>query len=230
MPTEPRDANRTASSSAISRKRTILVLFEAFLVVALAFFFLYSKFVLDQDIDTRTNLIVLFLYSFPSEFLVGLIPHEPALVHYGTLYHPLVVAVVSVVSTVMAEGLNYSFFGLFYGMPGVRLALKKKGVKRATDLFNRMPFIAILIAGFGPVPFFPIRFLVVITEYSRWKYLLGVFISRAPRFYILAWLGKVFEFSPLFLISVFVGMLVFVNIPAAISMFSGPKESDAPES
>ena len=228
MPTEPQDSTSAGGPSAISRRRTILVLFEAFLVVALAVFFLYSKFVLSRDIDTRTDLLALFVYSFPSEFLVGLVPHEPALIHYGTLFHPLVVALVSVVGTVMAEGLNYSFFGLFYEMPGVRLALKKKGVKRATDLFNRMPFIAILFAGFGPVPFFPIRFLVVITEYSRWKYLFGVFISRAPRFYILAWLGEIFEFSPGFLITVFVGMLVFVNIPAAISMFSGLEGSGSP--
>ena len=227
MPTEPKNPS---SPSTISRRRTILVLIEAFLVLALAVFFLYSKFFLSRDIDTRTDLLALFVYSFPSEFLVGLVPHEPALIHYGTLYHPFVVALVSIVGTVMAEGLNYSFFGLFYEMPGIRKALHKKGMKRATDLFNRMPFFAILFAGFGPVPFFPIRFLVVITEYSRWKYLLGVFLSRAPRFYILAWLGKIFEFSPGFLITVFVGMLVFVNIPAAVSMFSGPKETDSPGS
>ena len=33
-----------------------------------------------------------------------------------------------VVSTVMAEGLNYSFFGLFYEMPGFRAALQKEGL------------------------------------------------------------------------------------------------------
>jgi membrane protein YqaA with SNARE-associated domain len=225
MPTEPPDSPSVGNKSIVaSRKRTVLVLFEAFLVLVLAFFFLYSKFVLSRDIDTRTNLVVLFLYAFPSEFLVGLIPHEPALLHYGTVYSAWVVALVSVVSTVMAEGLNYSFFDLFYRMPGFRAGLQKKGVKKVTDWFNRMPFAAIVFCGATPVPFFPVRFLVVITEYSRWKYLLGVFISRAPRFYLLAWLGKVFEFSNAFLIIVFVGMLVFVNIPAAVKMFSGPRE------
>ncbi|NNM07462.1 MAG: hypothetical protein HKO65_20395, partial [Gemmatimonadetes bacterium] len=217
MPTQSKDGTSVGHESmTTSRKRTALILFEVFLVLVLLLYFLFF-----ENIRDPSNLFVLFLYSFPSEFLVGLIPHEPALIYYGEAFDPLVVALVSVVSTVMAEGLNYSFFGLFYGMPSLREGLEKKGVKRVTDLFNRMPFLAILFAGATPVPFFPIRFLVVITEYPVWKYLLGVFISRAPRFYLLAWLGKTFDFSGVFLLSVFLGMLLLVNIPAAIKMFGG---------
>ncbi len=212
------ETGKKAESRTTSRLRTALVLFEAILVVVLLFF-LPSR----DEIAEATDLVVLFLYSFPSEFLVGLTPHEPALLHYGTIYAPWVVALVSVVSTVMAEGLNYSFFGLFYGMPGVRAALQKEGMRKVTELFNKAPFFAIVFAGFGPVPFFPIRFLVVITEYPRWKYLFGVLISRFPRFLLLAWLGFVFEFSNTFLLVVFLGMLLLVNIPAAFKMFGGAK-------
>jgi membrane protein YqaA with SNARE-associated domain len=202
-----------------SKKRRFIVLFEAFLVVLLAIFFLFFR-----DIEASSDLLFLFLYSFPSEFLVGLVPHEPALIHYGQ-FNPLwVVTVVSVVSTVMAEGLNYSFFGLFYEMPGFRAALQKEGLRKVTDLFNRAPFFAIVFCGFTPMPFFPIRFLVVITDYPRWKYLLGVFLSRAPRFYILAWIGDIFQPSKAILIAIFVGMLVLVNIPAAVKIFGGPRE------
>ncbi len=198
----------------------IIVLSEAFLVVVLALFFFFF-----QDIEATTNLVFLFLYSFPSEFLVGLVPHEPALIQFGQVHALWLVTLVSVISTVMAEGLNYSFFGLFYGMPGFREALQKEGVRKVTDLFKRAPFFAIVFCGFGPLPFFPIRFLVVITEYPRWKYLLGVFISRAPRFYILAWIGDIFQPSKAVLIAIFLGMLALVNIPAAVKIFGGPRET-----
>jgi ribonucleoside-triphosphate reductase len=68
---------------------------------------------------------------------------------------------------------------------------------------------------------------VVITEYPRWKYLLAVFLSRAPRFYILAWIGDVFQPSRGILIAIFVGMLALVNIPAAVKIFGGKREEPA---
>jgi membrane protein YqaA with SNARE-associated domain len=218
MSTEPEGTADTGGKALTSsKKRRIIVFAEAFLVVALAFFFFFQK------IEGTSNLLLLFLYSFPSEFLVGLAPHEPALIHFGQ-FHPLwVVTMVSVISTVMAEGLNYSFFGLFYEMPGFRAALQKEGLRKVTDLFNRAPFFAIVFCGFGPVPFFPIRFLVVITEYPRWKYLMAVFLSRTPRFYILAWIGDIFQPSKGILIAIFVGMLALVNIPAAVKIFGGKK-------
>jgi ribonucleoside-triphosphate reductase len=134
------------------------------------------------------------------------------------------VALVSVVSTVMAEGLNYSLFSLFYGMPALQGALDKKAVKKIADLFNRMPFTAILFAGFTPVPFFPVRFLVVLTEYPVWKYLVGVFLSRAPRFYLLALIGAYFEVPKLLLAAIFLAMLVGVNLPALSKVLASPED------
>jgi len=211
-------------SPTTSRKRIILILSEAAVVLSLL-----SVWFFVEGVQESTNLWILFFYSFPSEFLVGLIPHEPVLIYYGAYHSPWVVALVAVVSTVMAEGLNYHFFGLFYGMPAFRAALEKTAVKKVADFFNRMPFTAILFAGFSPVPFFPVRFLVVITDYPVWKYLLGVFLSRAPRFYLLALFGAYFEVPKLLLAGLFVGMLFLVNIPAVSKVLSSPSaRTEAP--
>jgi len=200
-----------------SLKRILLILLEAGLVLALLGVWAFS-----EAVRASTNLWVLFFYSFPSEFLVGLVPHEPVLIFYGEAHSALVVATVAVVSTVMAEGLNYSFFSLFYGIPAFRAALQRKAVKRIADLFSRMPFAAIIIAGFTPIPFFPVRFLVVLTEYPVWKYLLGVFVSRGPRFYLLALLGAFFDVPPVLLLGFFLGMLLLINLPALAKVLSSP--------
>ena len=204
-------------SPTTSRKRIILILFESAVVLGLL-----SAWFLVEGVQESTSLWVLFFYSFPSEFLVGLIPHEPALIYYGAYHPPWMVALVAIGGTLIAEGLNYHFFGLFYGMPAFRGAFEKKAVQRVADLFGRAPFTAILFAGFSPVPFFPVRFLVVITGYPVWKYLLGVFISRAPRFYLLALFGAFFEVPKLLLAGLFLGMLFLVNLPAVSKVLSSP--------
>ena len=216
MPKEAGElTNPAGREKTTPRLRFLLILFEAALVLGLLLVWLTS-----EGVRTSTNLVILFLYSFPSEFLVGLAAHEPVLIFYGAHHPAWVVALVAVVSTVMAEGLNYSFFGLFFEIPAFRAALTGPGVSRITEMFSRMPFKAILVAGFTPVPFFPVRFLVVMTDYPIWKYLLGVFLSRAPRFYLLALLGGAFHIPGIVLIGIFVAMFVLVNLPAVLKVLA----------
>ena len=53
------------------------------------------------------SLWVLFFYSFPSEFLIALVPHEPVVLYFGKFYDPFVVAIVTIAGTVITEILNY---------------------------------------------------------------------------------------------------------------------------
>lgn len=185
-----------------------------------------------ETVRASGHLAVLFLYSFPSEFLVGLVPHEPVLIFFGALHPAWVVAGVAGVSTVMAEALNYSVFGYFYRKPTLNGLEKHAGVRRVMDLFQRRAFAAILFAGFTPVPFFPIRLLVVMTRYPLGMYLLGVALSRTPRFLILAAVGSYFRIPSSMLVILMGVMLVTVNIPALVALSRdrvGPVESMAPQ-
>jgi membrane protein YqaA with SNARE-associated domain len=213
-----REAGTGKKGRASSRLRWILILAEASLVLGLL-----GVVILSEEVSTSNSLWVLFLYSFPSEFLVGLVPHEPILIAFGETYPPWVVALVSVIGTVMAEGLNYSFFGLFYGIPSFRDVFERESVRKIADLFSRMPSSAILFAGFTPVPFFPVRFLVVITGYPVWKYLLAVFLSRGPRFFLLAMFGAFFDVPPLLLVGLFLVIFFVVNLPAGVKVLKDPR-------
>lgn len=88
---------------------------------------------------------------------------------------------------------------------------QKKKVERIAELFSRRPFTAITFAAFTPVPFFPVRFLVVVTGYPVRKYLLGVFMARGSRFFLLAWLGASLFVPPLLLLALFLGMFLLFN-------------------
>lgn len=210
---KPADSGRWKPDA--SRGRVILLLSEAAVIFALLFVWIFS-----ESVRESISLPVLFFYSFPAEFLVGLVPHEPILIYYGVHHPAWVVAAVAVVSTVMAEWINYALFEMFYGMPALKDISNGRVVQKVVDLFAKMPFTAIIVTGFSPIPFFPIRFLVVMTSYPLWKYLLAVFLSRAPRFWLLAFFGSALELSASLLTAFFVAMFIAVNIPAMIKLIS----------
>ncbi|MCG6958087.1 MAG: hypothetical protein LJF04_19030, partial [Gemmatimonadetes bacterium] len=81
---------------------------------------------LSPIIRESKSLVVLFFYCFPSEFLVGLLPHEPILIYFGDFHPAWVVAAVSIVGTVMAEAINYSFCSFFYDLPTLRAVSRKR--------------------------------------------------------------------------------------------------------
>lgn len=201
--------------------RVAIVLGEGALVLSLL-----AVWLLVEEVRTDGSLVVLFLYSFPSEFLVGLVPHEPVLLFYGQLHPALTVAAVAGVSTTMTEGLNYSFLGFFMDVGLFEKARKKAMVARIIELFGRAPFLAIVVAGFTPIPFFPIRFLVVMERYSVPRYLAGVFVSRTPRFFLLAAIGHAFRIPAWALLALFAVMIVFLYLPLVRGSSPGTSGGD----
>jgi len=195
--------------------KTVLIVSEVTVVLLLLGMWIFS-----DSVRASRNLFVLFFYSFPSEFLVGLIPHEPILIFYGNFYAPLTVALVSAVGTVMAEGINYSVFGYVYDSSVFDGFRGKAGVKTIVRLFARYPFYTILVAGFTPIPFFPVRFLVVMSRYSPAKYLAGVFVSRTPRFYLLALAGYAFSIPSWLLVTLFVVLFAMAYVPVIRGILS----------
>ncbi len=187
--------------------KTILFVLQISFVLGLLIVWLTSK-----DIQASKNLWVLFFYSFPSEFLIATVPHEPAILYFGKFYNPLTVALVAIPSTVLTEMLNYSVFKYITDLKIFRKLQEKKAVKKTIKFFNRAPFLTIWVAGLTPIPFYPIRFLVVLARYPMMKYTLAVFLSRFPRFLFLAYLGYKIQFPDYLLAALFVLLILAANI------------------
>jgi membrane protein YqaA with SNARE-associated domain len=202
-----------------SKVSTLLFLFEIAIVFVLLGVWFFS-----DSVKTSRNLVVLFFYSFPSEFLFGLLPHEPILLYYGNYYSPMTVSLVSVISTVIAEGVNYSVLQYVSSTKIFERIQKKRNVKSIVKLFNKAPFIAIVVAGFTPLPLFPIRLLVVISRYPVLKYMFGVMISRAPRFFIIAHIGHVFKIPVTYLIALFFILIIIINLTLVKRMLEKPED------
>ncbi len=191
-----------------SKIRTLIFALQIIIVVALLVIWLSS-----ESIQKSKNLWVLFIYSFPSQFLIPIIPHEPVLLYFGKFYSPLIVALVDIAGTLLIEALNYSVFKYIIDTNFFQKMRHTKSATKVVELFNRAPFVALLIAGLTPVPFYPFRFLVVMAHYPIWKYLLAVFLSRTPRFYVLALIGRAIKIPNYLIIVIFIILIVSVNGP-----------------
>lgn len=195
------------------RGRRLLVGLELLLVTGILLVWLLA-----EGIQESKNLWVFFAYSFPAEFLVGLVPHEPALIYFGAFHPAWIVALVAAAGTLMAEGMNYSFIGYFYDRPSIRAASDRPIVRKIVSWFGRAPFWTTVFAGITPVPYFPVRFLVVMSSYPLWKYLLAVFVARTPRFWLLAAFGAWFDIPVGLLGGLFLVMLLSVNLPMLVKL------------
>ena len=201
--------NSPAKSREIrSKVKTLIFVLQIIIIAALLVLWLSS-----ESIQNSKNLWVLFIYSFPSQFLIPLVPHEPVLLYFGKFYPPLTVALVDIAGTLLIEALNYSVFKFIVDTSFFQKIHHGKSVAKVVGLFKRAPFVALLVAGLTPVPFYPFRFLVVMVHYPRWKYLLAVFLSRTPRFYVLALLGRAIKIPDYLIIAIFIILIASANIP-----------------
>ncbi len=173
----------------------IVVFLTAVSVVTGYFFPQYNK------------LIILLLYSIPSQFIVAVIPHEPIIFYYSKYFSPLMVTLVTLLGTLFAEYLNYMLVKFFFTIPKVDDLRKYKTFKYATHYFLRLPFISLVIAAITPVPFYPFRIIAPASEYPLSKYLLALVVGRSPRFYILAYFGYMVPLPNEIIIVVFIVLL-----------------------
>jgi membrane protein YqaA with SNARE-associated domain len=175
--------------------------------------------VLSDSVRESKNLWIFFFYNFPSQFLIAVVSHEPVLLYFSKFYAPLTVTLVGIAGTLITEAMNYSCFGYFADSSVFDRIRENRLVVKLTVLFNKMPFAALWIAGFTPIPFYPFRFLVVLARYPLWKYLLAVFLSRTPRFYLLALFGNAFPIPDVYLIVFFGAVAVLLNLPFIRSLW-----------
>ncbi|MDQ1328766.1 MAG: hypothetical protein QG641_2052 [Candidatus Poribacteria bacterium] len=129
-------------------------------------------------------------YTAISNFCIPWLPHEPIVLLYGTLFNPLLIALLGGIATCWVEFLNYHVLGLITNIKRVQAITEKQWYQKAEGWFKKVPFLSLVISGFTPIPYAPFRVFAVTSKYPITKYELAVFVGRTPRYYILALTGK----------------------------------------
>ncbi len=154
--------------------------------------------------------IVAVLYSFSTTCAISFFPHETLLLIYGKTMNLWLLAGLATVGSVLAGYIDYKFFIIILNLPYSAKYKSTKTFKKAFYWFNRFPFLSIIIAGFTPIPFFPVKFMVFSTKYSFSKYLLGIAVSRFPRYYLIALSGFILQIPDWLIFGSFAVMLTLI--------------------
>ncbi len=209
------DAGRPAKSR--RQLRTALFIVESALVFGLLVVWLASP-----ALRHSKSLWVLFFYCFPSQFVLAALPHEPVILFFGKFYPAWVVALTATAGTLITEVINYTIFESLADLKTFQRICRGRLVCRLVDLFRKAPFPTLWIAGLTPVPFYPFRFLVAAARYPLPLYALAVVLSRIPRFFLLAFLGRAFAVPNGVIIGLFVTLLISALVPFVRERFRRP--------
>lgn len=122
--------------------------------------------------------------------------YEPILMLFGTLYPPVIVALLGIAGTLYIEGLNYFLYKRLLQTRALAPARDSHIVRWITGIFERAPFFTVWLCAWSPFPYWAVRILAPLADYSVARFLLATFIGRFPRLWFFAWLGPALNLSP----------------------------------
>lgn len=153
--------------------------------------------------------LVLFLYSIPANSAVSVFSHEIALYDYGGHQPLLLTTLTATLGTIAAGYLDWNVFVPLLQWEKVSRIRGNRLYRWAIDRFERAPFATLVVAGFTPIPFFPFKFLAFSMRYPLPRYLAALAVARAPRYFLLAWMGKAYRVPEWILLVLFLALLAF---------------------
>ena len=205
------------------RIRKIIFIVELVFVAALFVIYFSSK-----SLQSSRHLWVLFLYSIPGNFLIDVIPYDPAVIFFARFHAPLIIAFVGVAGILVSEAINYTCFEYIVDGKFFEKILKHRFIIKLTQLFNKAPFWTMLIVAFTPIPIYPFRFLVVMARFPLLKYLIALLIGRLPRLYLIALFGHFVVLPGWAYLLIFIVLSIFMYIPLVKLIPKKQKKEQAP--
>ena len=149
--------------------------------------------------------------------LLPALVYEPAVIYAGTIYNPLLVAVVGGISIMVVSIIDYFAVKKVFELPGVA-SIKKTGFYRMTvRWFRWRPWETIAVFAFAPLPYDLVRVLAPSTNYPLGKYVTANVTGRVFLYYLLALGGAWLPIPLTYLIPIvlFITLMPLLYIPLA---------------
>jgi len=171
----------TENSSGINVRRTILGCAVVFCAVSLWIVVVYP----DQALD----LLFYFAYMTIACTFIPL-PTPQLAMGYGDRFGPALAAVLGGIGSCISGLIDYVLVNVAFRHEKIAPIKTTRTYRYIERLYNKSPFIALVIAAFTPIPFEPIKIVACANEYSRIKFVLAIFAGRAPRYFLLGVLQR----------------------------------------
>jgi membrane protein YqaA with SNARE-associated domain len=171
------------------------------------------------------GLFLLAIYSIPSNSVLP-IPHEPAILYFATVYHPVWVALAGTVGTVAVSFADYALVEAAMRHPKISGAREKGLFKWAVKWMQRFPFWIIVLFSLTPLPIYVVRVLAPASGYPIARYVAAQVVGRFPRFLLLAYIGYSIQLPGWVLLAMFALMLAFMWLASRNTSGAGLDDDD----
>lgn len=118
------------------------------------------------------------------------LPTPQVAMDYGQRFNPTLAAIVGGIGSCISGLIDYILVTVAFRYERIARIKETHTYINVERLFNKAPFVVLVIVAFTPIPFEPVKLLACATRYSRIKFLLAVFVGRAPRYFLLGVLQK----------------------------------------
>lgn len=137
---------------------------------------------------------------------------EPIIMVAAKYHPPVEVALVATASYMYMEFLNWHIYRWLLSLKKLRALKDKKWTKKGIEHFSRAPFLTTMVVAATPIPFWLVRCLSIMREYSFGRYMVATAIGRFPRMFMWAWLGEKLMVPSVALVGFAIGTAVLLAI------------------
>lgn len=130
---------------------------------------------------------------------------EPLMMEAVKYHPPIQVALVSLGVYMYMEYLNLHIYRWILSFKKLEKLRSNKYTQKAVHYFSKKPFVTTMVVASLPLPFWVVRCLAILRNYSVRRYMLATLIGRFPRLYVYAWVGEKLMLPRFVLVGIAVG-------------------------
>lgn len=147
-------------------------------------------------------------YLLASTSFIAL-PHEPVLLYYGKQFGIYLPLLYSIIPTILGCYIDYAVLGPVLRHKKLSNIRDSNITKKLIGFFQISPFSTIFLSALSPLPFYPVRIVSIVSDYSAKKYVLAVLLGRLPRFFVLSAGGRILGFTNAEILLIFSPILIW---------------------
>jgi membrane protein YqaA with SNARE-associated domain len=129
---------------------------------------------------------------------------DPLLMEVGKYAAPLSVTVVATGVYMYTEFLNWHIYAWVLNWDRMDRFRENRWVRWGVDRFSVAPITTIIFFAVTPLPFWVVRGLAILHQYSLTRFMVATAVGRFPRFLAYAWLGSALSIPTYVIVAVIV--------------------------
>lgn len=130
---------------------------------------------------------------------------EPLIMEAAKYEGAVLVTLVATAAYMYMEYVNWRVYAWVLSWERLQGLKSRRSVRWGVESFGKWPFWTVVVFAFTPLPFFVVRALALLQQYSVRRFMAATVLGRMPRIFIYAWFGNLVRVPTWILVTIVVG-------------------------